>query len=46
MIAHSDRELCGTIRTLIEDAGFDAVLGHSGAEALAAMDVEMYVVFG
>jgi predicted Zn finger-like uncharacterized protein len=38
MIAHSDRELCDTIRLIIEDAGFDSVLGHNGAEVLAAMD--------
>ncbi|MDH3455033.1 MAG: response regulator [Desulfuromonadales bacterium] len=38
MIAHSDRELCGTIRAIVEDAGFEGVLGHSGAEVLAAMD--------
>jgi predicted Zn finger-like uncharacterized protein len=38
MIAHSDRELCDMIRLVIEDAGFEAVLGHSGAEVLAAMD--------
>lgn len=38
MIAHSDVELCGTIRKIVEDAGFEAVLGHDGAEVLAAMD--------
>ena len=38
MIAHSDRELCGTIRKVVEAAGFEAVLGHSGAEVIAAMD--------
>lgn len=38
MIAHSDSELCGTIRSLVEEAGFEAALGHSGAEVLAAMD--------
>lgn len=38
MIAHSDLELCGTIRQVVEAAGFEAVLGHAGAEVLAAMD--------
>lgn len=39
MIAHSDKELCGTIRGLVEDAGYEAELGHNGADVLAAMDV-------
>ncbi len=38
MMAHSDPELCGTVRTLVENAGFECVLGHNGTEALAAMD--------
>jgi predicted Zn finger-like uncharacterized protein len=38
MIAHSDRELCGTIRSIVEDAGFECVLGHNGEEVLSAMD--------
>ena len=38
MIAHSDRELCNTIKTIVEDAGFEGVLGHNGAEVLTAMD--------
>jgi DNA-binding response OmpR family regulator len=38
MIAHSDAELCGTIRSLVEDAGYEAALGHNGAEVLKAMD--------
>jgi DNA-binding response OmpR family regulator len=38
MIAHSDGELCGTIRNLVEEAGYEAALGHNGAEVLAAMD--------
>jgi len=38
MIAHSDCELCGTIKKIVEDAGFEGVLGHNGAEVLAAMD--------
>ena len=38
MIAHSDSELCDTIKKLVEDAGFKGVLGHNGEEALAAMD--------
>lgn len=40
MIAHSDRELCNTIRVLVEDAGFVGVLGHSGAEVLDSMDAK------
>lgn len=38
MIAHSDRELCGTIRDIVEHAGYEGVLGHDGREVLAAMD--------
>jgi predicted Zn finger-like uncharacterized protein len=38
MIGHSDSDLCNTIRKLVEDAGFQGVLGHSGEEVLAAMD--------
>lgn len=38
MVAHSDPELCGTVKTLVENAGYECVLGHNGAEALAAMD--------
>lgn len=38
MIAHSDAELCGTIRSLVEDAGYEAALGHNGAEVLKTMD--------
>jgi len=38
MIAHSDSEICGTIRSLLEDAGYEAALGHNGDEVLAAMD--------
>ena len=38
MIAHSDPELCGTIKELIVAAGFDALLGHDGDEVLAVMD--------
>ena len=38
MIAHSDKELCGTIRNIVEDAGFECVLGHDGSEVLVAMD--------
>jgi len=38
MIAHSDRELCDTIRKVVEDAGFEGVLGHNGTEVVAAMD--------
>lgn len=38
MIGHSDPDLCGTIRAVVEEAGFEAVVGHNGAEVLAAMD--------
>lgn len=38
MIAHSDLELCGTISSLVEAAGFEAILGHNGQDVLAAMD--------
>lgn len=38
MIAHSDLELCATIRDIVEEAGFESVLGHNGAEVLMAMD--------
>jgi predicted Zn finger-like uncharacterized protein len=38
MIAHSDLELCGTIRDIVEHAGYEGVLGHDGSEVLAAMD--------
>jgi len=38
MIAHSDRELCSTINTLVSDAGYEAVQGHNGDDVLAAMD--------
>ncbi|MDT8441116.1 MAG: zinc-ribbon domain-containing protein [Desulfuromonadales bacterium] len=37
MIAHSDRELCATIRTLVEGAGMLADVGHEGAQVLQAM---------
>lgn len=39
MIAHSDRELCGTIGDIIENAGFKGIFGHNGTEVLATMDV-------
>lgn len=38
MIAHSDHDLCATIRKIVEDAGFEALLGHHGDEVLAVMD--------
>lgn len=38
MIAHSDSELCGTIREIVEQAGYEGVLGHNGEEVLATMD--------
>ncbi len=41
MIAHSDPELCGTIKKIIEDAGFEGVLGHNGAEVLSLMDAAL-----
>ncbi len=41
MIAHSDPELCGTVKKIVEDAGFEGVLGHSGAEVLSLMDAAL-----
>ena len=38
MIAHSDSEICSTIRSLVEGAGYEVALGHNGDEVLAAMD--------
>lgn len=38
MIAHSDEKLCGTIRDIVENAGFEGILRHNGDETLAAMD--------
>ena len=38
MIAHSDKELCATIRDVVESAGFESILGHNGEDVLAAMD--------
>lgn len=38
MIAHSDKQLCGTIRDVVENAGFEGILRHDGDEVLAAMD--------
>jgi len=38
LIAHSDKELCGTIRDIIENAGFEGIVQHNGDEVLAAMD--------
>jgi len=38
LIAHSDKELCATIRDIIENAGFEGVLQHNGDEVLTAMD--------
>jgi predicted Zn finger-like uncharacterized protein len=38
MIAHSDKELCGTIHDVIESAGYEGILRHDGDEVLAAMD--------
>jgi predicted Zn finger-like uncharacterized protein len=37
MIAHSDAEICGMIRAIVEEAGYEAALGHNGEEALASM---------
>lgn len=38
MVAHSDPELCATILTIVNDAGFECVLGHNGEDVLKAMD--------
>ncbi len=38
MVAHSDRDLCDTIRSIIADAGFECILGHNGEDVLKAMD--------
>lgn len=38
MIAHSDPELCGTIKKIVEAAGYDSILGHNGAAVLTVMD--------
>jgi predicted Zn finger-like uncharacterized protein len=38
MIAHSDVNLCNTIGKLVDEAGFKGILGHNGADVLAAMD--------
>ena len=38
MIAHSDRELCCTIRDIVEAAGYECVFGHNGTEVLALME--------
>lgn len=38
MIGHTDPDLCNTIRMIVEDAGYEAALGHNGDEVLAAMD--------
>lgn len=40
MIAHSDQELCGTIRNVVENAGMIASIRHEGAQALQAMVAE------
>lgn len=38
MIAHSDKQLCGTIKDIVENAGFEGILRHNGDEVLPAMD--------
>jgi predicted Zn finger-like uncharacterized protein len=38
MIAHSDVDLCNTIKKLVDEAGFKCILGHKGADVLAVMD--------
>lgn len=38
MIAHSDVELCETIRTIVERAGYEGILGHNGEDVLSSMD--------
>lgn len=40
MVAHSDRELCETIRTLVENAGMRATIGHDGEQVLRVMATE------
>lgn len=44
MIAHSDPELCGTIKKIVEDAGYEGVPGHNGAEVLSLMDTVLPAV--
>lgn len=38
MIAHSDRDLCATIRNIVEPAGFECIFGHDGNDVLRTMD--------
>ena len=38
MVAHSDPDLCDTIRTILENAGMAVNVGHSGDEVLRAME--------
>ena len=38
MIAHSDPDLCGTIKKIVDGAGYDGILGHNGAAVLTVMD--------
>ncbi|PLX73814.1 MAG: hypothetical protein C0614_12485 [Desulfuromonas sp.] len=38
MVAHSDPDLCGTIRAILENAGMVVSVGHSGDEVLQAME--------
>lgn len=40
MIAHSDPELCQTLLEIVQAAGFEGIIGHSGEEVLTAMDAE------
>lgn len=37
MVAHSDYELCETIRQIVVNAGMDCVVGHEGQQVLEAM---------
>lgn len=38
MIAHTDRELCGTISNILEPAGMQCMIGHDGETVLKMMD--------
>jgi DNA-binding response OmpR family regulator len=38
MVAHTDRELCGTIRSIVEHAGMQCLVGHDGETVLKMMD--------
>ncbi|TLM62079.1 MAG: response regulator [Deltaproteobacteria bacterium] len=38
MVAHTDRELCGTIGGILESAGMECLVSHDGEAALRLMD--------